>query len=163
VDTVGFINKLPHDLVDAFRATLEETRTADLLLHVVDSSSENRERQMETVKEVLKHLGADNKPMLTVYNKTDVICGETVIPEKDSVEISAKTGAGIDELKSAVRRKLSEARVEVSVVLPLDSGGLVSRVYAGGQVTGCRYAEDGIHLTAVVTQSDAARLCEAAI
>jgi GTP-binding protein HflX len=161
IDTVGFINKLPHDLVDAFRATLEETRTADLLLHVVDASSDNREGQMQTVREVLEHLGADNKPILTVYNKTD-IAGE-LHTEKDSVEVSAKTGAGIDGLKDAVIRKFSETRAELSVVLPLDSGALVSRVYGSGQVTDCRYEEDGIHITAVVTGEDARRLREAAI
>jgi GTP-binding protein HflX len=156
VDTVGFINKLPHDLVDAFRATLEETLIADLLLHVVDASSDKQEQQMKTVYEVLEHLGAGNKPILTVYNKCDVT-GD-YISEKDSVAISAKAGMGMDELKEAIIQKLSHARVEVSVVLPLDSGGLVSRIYANGQVTDCRYAEDGIRITAIVTQGDAALL-----
>jgi GTP-binding protein HflX len=164
VDTVGFINKLPHDLVDAFRATLEETRTADLLLHIVDASSDNRERQMETVREVLEHLGANNKPILTVYNKIDIFSDNTeLITEKDSVTVSARTGMGMDDLKNTIIQKLSEARVELSVVLPLDSGALVSRIYECGQVTGCRYAEDGIHLTAVVTPGDASRLRASAL
>jgi GTP-binding protein HflX len=160
VDTVGFINKLPHDLVDAFRATLEEVRHADLLLHVVDASSAHRERQMETVREVLDHLGAGNKPTLTVYNKCDIFHDE-LFTEKDSVAVSAKTGMGMETLKDAV--KLSEARVELSVILPLNSGALVSSIYAEGQVTDCRYAEDGIHLTATVSQEDASRLRASAI
>ena len=161
VDTVGFINKLPHDLVDAFRATLEETRYADLLLHVVDASSDSYEKQMRVVHEVLNQLGVDNKPTLTVYNKCDA-AGE-FISEKDSVCISARTGMGMDGLKDAITQKLAESRVEVSVLLPLNSGALVSRIYAGGQVLKCNYEEDGIEFQAVVTLEDASRLRAAAI
>ncbi|MCL2003402.1 MAG: GTPase HflX [Oscillospiraceae bacterium] len=161
VDTVGFIHKLPHDLVDAFRATLEETRTADLLLHVVDASSDERARQMEVVREVLDQLGAGSKPILTVYNKCD-IAGEWAA-EKDSAAVSAVTGEGLDGLREAVTRMLAAARAEISVLLPLDSGALVSRVYANGQVTDCQYLEDGIRLSAAVTLEDASRLRAAAI
>jgi len=161
VDTVGFINKLPHDLVDAFRATLEETRYADLLLHVVDASSESHEKQMAVVHEVLNQLEVDNKPTLTVYNKCDV-AGD-FLPERDSVCISARTGMGMDGLKDAITQKLAESRVEVSVLLPLNSGALVSRIYAGGQVLKCDYQEDGIQLQAVVTLEDASRLRAAAV
>ena len=160
VDTVGFIHKLPHDLVDAFRATLEETRYADLLLHVVDASSDGQTRRMEVVCEVLDRLGVSNKPVLTVYNKCD-LSGE-FIPEKDSVAVSAATGMGMDSLKASVTRKLAEARVELSVLLPLDSGALVSRVYANGQVNACEYLEDGIRIAAAVNLEDASRLRAAA-
>jgi GTP-binding protein HflX len=124
---------------------------------------------METVREVLNHLGADNKSALTVYNKMDVFqvkseeSNSEMHSEKGSVEVSARTGAGIETLKGMVVKLLSEARVKISVVLPPDSGALVSRVYECGQVTGCRYEEDGIHLTAVVTEGDAARLRASAI
>ncbi len=161
VDTVGFINKLPHDLVDAFRATLEETRYADLLLHVVDGSSADRARQMEVVGEVLGQLDAHNKPVLTVYNKCDI--SDDTIPERDSVVISALTGRGLDTLKSAVTQKLSEMRTELSVLLPLDAGALISRIYANGQVTDCQYKEEGVHISAAVTREDAARLRASAI
>jgi GTP-binding protein HflX len=161
VDTVGFIHKLPHDLVDAFRATLEEARFADLLLHVVDASSEHHARQMEVVSEVLAQLNAHHKPILTVYNKCDL--ADKSIPDKDSVSISAATGMGMDALQDAIVGKLSEARTEITVVLPLDSGALVSHVYARGQVIACDYREDGIHLTAAVTREDAARLRSAAL
>lgn len=161
VDTVGFINKLPHDLVDAFRATLEETRYADLLLHVVDASSDDQTQQMEVVCKVLNQLGANNKPILTVYNKCD-IAGE-VIPEKDSVAVSAITGMGIEKLKNAVTQKLSAMRTELSILLPFDSGALISRIYANGQVTDCQYQEDGIHINATVTLEDASHLRASAI
>ena len=175
VDTVGFINKLSHDLVDAFRATLEETRYADLLLHVVDSSSETREAQMEVVSDVLAQLNADDKPTLTVYNKSD-IAGDSKTPAlsgtlftkegvkcEECVWVSAATGMGIEDLKAAITQKLSEMRAEISVVLPLDSGALVSRVYANGHVTECDYREDGIYITATVTEDVAAKLRAAAI
>ncbi|MCL2055621.1 MAG: GTPase HflX, partial [Oscillospiraceae bacterium] len=149
VDTVGFINKLSHDLVDAFRATLEETKYADLLIHVVDASSDDSARQMEVVKSVLGELGVWGKPILTVYNKCD-IAGD-FIPGTDSVRVSAITGMGMENLKAAVVKSLAAARVEISVILPLDSGALVSRIYATGQVSRCSYEEDGIHITALVS------------
>jgi len=156
VDTVGFINKLPHDLVNAFRATLEEARYADLLLHVVDASSDSHVKQMEVVNEVLAQLEANKNPMLTVYNKCDV-AGE-VVSGMGGVTISAMTGMGMDQLKDAIARKLADMRLEISVLLPLDSGALVSKIYASGQVHECDYREDGIFLQATVSQEDAARL-----
>ena len=159
VDTVGFINKLPHDLVNAFRATLEETRYADLLLHVVDASSDNREQQMNVVTDVLRQLKADSNPTLMVYNKCDVAddLSET-IGGMDNIAISAITGLGLDSLKDAITHKLSNVRTEVSVLLPLDAGALISRVYATGQVNDCQYREDGIFISAVVSMEEAARL-----
>lgn len=161
VDTVGFINKLPHDLVDAFRATLEEARYADLLLHVVDASSANQEQQMSVVHDVLTQLGVHDKPMLTVYNKCDN--SDEPVSAKNGVSVSALTGGGMENLKNAVTKKLSEMRTELSVLLPLDAGALLSRVYANGQVTDCRYGEDGIHIHAAVTLEDASRLRASAI
>ncbi|MCL2841208.1 MAG: GTPase HflX [Defluviitaleaceae bacterium] len=162
VDTVGFINKLPHDLVDAFRATLEEARFADLLLHVVDSSSENRNHQMEVVTDVLTQLKAHTNPMLTVYNKCDV-ANEEIITGTEGVTISAITGMGMEDLKNAITQKLSEMRMDVSFILPLDAGGLISKIYANGQVHECEYKENGIHLNATVTREDEARLQAVAI
>ena len=161
VDTVGFINKLPHDLVDAFRATLEETRYADLLLHVVDASSSDQTQQMDVVCEVLTQLEVGDKAMLTVYNKCD-LSGDTIAAQ-NRVAVSALTGMGMENLKNAVAQKLSEMRTELSVLLPLDSGALVSRIFANGQVIDCQYEEDGIHMNAAVTLEDAARLRASAI
>lgn len=161
VDTVGFISKLPHDLVDAFRATLEEARYADLLLHVVDASSENLMKEMEVVSQVLSELGAADKPVLIVYNKCDLIA-EPVLGN-ENIAISATTGMGTERLKQAITRQLSAMRTELSVVLPLHAGALISRIYEVGQVLQCDYREDGIHLKAVVPLEDAARLRAAAI
>ncbi|MCL2576509.1 MAG: GTPase HflX [Defluviitaleaceae bacterium] len=162
VDTVGFINKLPHDLVNAFRATLEEARYADLLLHVVDISSEDRDKQMEVVADVLTQLAANNNPTLTVYNKCDVSIGaESFIGGNESVLISAKKGIGIENLKKAITKKLSDLRTEISILLPPNSGAIVSRLYASGQVHKCEYREDGIYINATVTAEEAARLREA--
>ena len=161
VDTVGFISKLPHDLVDAFRATLEEARYADLLIHVVDASSGNREKEMDVVTEVLAQLGVADKPILTVYNKCDLV-SESVLWE-GNINVSLITGMGIERLKSEVTQKLSEMRTELSVLLPLDSGALVSRVYTVGQVIECDYQEDGIYLKAIVPLEDASRLRASAI
>ncbi|MCL1807603.1 MAG: GTPase HflX [Oscillospiraceae bacterium] len=161
VDTVGFIHKLPHDLVDAFRATLEEAAFADLLIHVVDASSPGRAGQMDVVTKVLEQLDAGHKPLLTVYNKCDMT-NEAVV-DRGSVSVSAKTGEGLEPLKSAVTMKLSAVRVNVSVLLPPDSGALVSRIYANGQVTDCQYVENGVRLDASVTQEDASRLRASAI
>ncbi|MCL2047682.1 MAG: GTPase HflX [Defluviitaleaceae bacterium] len=156
VDTVGFINKLPHDLVNAFRATLEEARYADLLLHVVDCSAPERNMQIKVVNDVLAQLEAHTNPTLTVYNKCDL--AENNIGGMDSVGISAKTGLGVENLKTAITKKLAELRVRVEVLLPLSAGGLVSRVYENGQVHKCEYLAEGIRLVATVAGEEAERL-----
>ncbi|MCL2362102.1 MAG: GTPase HflX [Defluviitaleaceae bacterium] len=161
IDTVGFINKLPHDLVNAFRATLEEAKYADLLLHVVDASSDNFHRQMEVVDDVLKELGAHTNPTMLVYNKCDV-AGEVAAGTK-GVAISAMTGMGLDNLKDVITKQLAEMRIKVEILLPLDAGALVSRIYANGQVHDCQYEDDGIRISATVAQDDAARLRDAAV
>jgi len=168
VDTVGFIHKLPHDLVNAFRATLEETKYADLLVHVVDASSDERVKQMEVVNTVLRELGAGENPILTAFNKCDVIKDKNEIPRGQNpaesvIAISAKTGMGMDALKNAVTHGLSNLRTAVKVLLPLNAGAMVSRVYEVGKVEVCEYREDGIFLSAVVPMADATRLKAAAI
>ncbi|MCL2456144.1 MAG: GTPase HflX [Defluviitaleaceae bacterium] len=159
VDTVGFINKLPHDLINAFRATLEEARFADLLLHVVDSSSDSREKQIKVVNEVLAQLEAHTNPTLNVFNKSD-LCETEPVGGMDNISISAKNGDGIENLKNAITKKLSNLRTEISILLPPGAGGIISRVYANGQVHECEYLENGIKLVATVTAEEAARLRE---
>ncbi|MCL2865935.1 MAG: GTPase HflX [Lachnospiraceae bacterium] len=159
VDTVGFINKLPHDLVNAFRATLEEVKYADLLLHIVDASSPEREYQMNVVDDVLIQLGANATPTLIVYNKSD-IATETLY---GGVSISAKTGQGLDKLQEAITNVLSDMRSEISVLLPLDAGALLSRIYVSGQVHACEYSENGIHLKATVSASDCEKIKNVAL
>jgi len=161
VDTVGFINKLPHDLVNAFRATLEEAKHADLLLHVVDASSENHHNQMSVVNDVLKELDAHTNPTLLVYNKCDI--ADDFVTGANGIAISAMTGMGLTDLKDAITKHLAEMRVYVEVLLPLDAGALVSRIYANGQVHECEYVDDGIKIAATVAQDDAARLRAATV
>ena len=160
VDTVGFINKLPHDLVDAFRATLEEVKYADLLLHIVDASSENRRQQMDVVQDVLNQLNVGDKPTLKVYNKCDLL-GEP-FSGRENICVSAATGEGMESLTQAVAKQLTEVRTEVSAILPSNAGALVSSIYARGQMLDCQYLEDGIHVTAILSPEDAARLRAAA-
>ena len=116
-DTVGFINKLPHDLVNAFRSTLEEAANADLILHVIDATSSYYERQMDVVDEVLCGLGAGDIPRINVYNKTDILEDGQVLPS-DGVKISALTGKGIDGLLAEIENKLNSDRVELDLVIP---------------------------------------------
>jgi GTP-binding protein HflX len=124
-DTVGFITRLPHDLVAAFRATLEATAEADLLLHVIDSSSPGRERQIEAVEKVLGEIGADAVPQLRVYNKLDLTgvapgVGRDEYGKLQSVYVSARTGAGLELLREALSEILLASRVQVEAGLPSD-------------------------------------------
>lgn len=161
VDTVGFINKLPHDLVNAFRATLEEAKFADLLLHVVDASSVNKNHQMEVVNDVLTQLGANTNPTLIVYNKCDI--APEITGGKTNIAISAITGTGMDTLKNAIASQLSNTRTQISALLPLNAGSLVSKIYSTSQVNECEYKENGIFLTALLSVEDAARIRDLAI
>src|SRR5207237_6054960 len=110
-DTVGFIRKLPHQLVSAFRATLEEVVEADLMLHVLDASDPDRDEKREVVLNVLKEIGAENHPMLTVFNKMDLIPDLTAGFDSDAILVSAVTGAGLDHLVDAILHEVSPVRV----------------------------------------------------
>lgn len=136
-DTVGFIRKLPHRLVDAFRATLEETVVADLLLHVVDLSNPDFENQMTTTAEVLAELGADQKRMITVYNKIDLV--ETEMEEirarvldQDAIFLSSKCGTGLNELSSYIEELLNGDTVIKSYFIPHESYELVAKMRKEG-------------------------------
>lgn len=148
-DTVGFIQKLPTDLVAAFRATLEEIVEADLLIHVVDSSHKNAQSQRLTVLETLEEIGAANIPILTVYNKTDLLGPEDFaelreIAEPDSVFISALTGDGLSALEEAIAIGIYQTFVHVKVKLPYAEGRLVSLMHEKGHVSDIQHLEDGI-------------------
>jgi GTPase len=139
-DTVGFIHKLPHQLVDAFRATLEEVTRADVLLEVADVSDPHVREHRATVQQVLDQLGAGNKPRMVAYNKADLLApsgadGEAVAPAVgDAVFVSALTGYGLDTLRVALSRLLSDLWVEVDVTVPYTAGELLSRVRERGTV-----------------------------
>ena len=138
-DTVGFIRKLPHQLVDAFKATLEELEYADLLLHVIDISNPLWQEQAAVVDGLIRELGAEGTPCLRVYNKSDLFWGEVRPHGEGEVNISAKTGEGIPELLAAIDRTLDKGTRRVTVHLPYDKGGLLDLLYREAKVESVEY------------------------
>ena len=138
-DTVGFIRKLPHQLVEAFKATLEELEYADLLLHVIDASNPMWRQQAQIVEELIRELKADHIPCIRVYNKSDLAFSGERAKEDDSVAISAKTGEGIDNLLELIDRKLDKGTRRVTLHLPYDKTGLLDSIYREGKVESVEY------------------------
>ena len=143
VDTVGFIRKLPHQLVQAFRSTLEEAVFADLLLVVSDLSSPYYAQQRATVFEVLNELGAGDRPILEVLNKADAVRPGTVMEPADAILISARVGKGLETLKSAIAKRVSSMRHRTELVVPYDKGAVLSLIHSQGQVLSEEYLESG--------------------
>ena len=149
-DTVGFIRKLPHHLVEAFKATLEELEYADLLLHVIDASSPQWREQAAVVEQLIHELGADQTPRIEVFNKCDLWTGDIRPHGEGRVSISARTGEGLDELKAAIGRALDNGARRVTIHLPYDKGGLLDRLYQEAKVEQVEYGET-IDVAAVCT------------
>ena len=150
-DTVGFIRKLPHHLVEAFKATLEELSFADLLLHVIDASNEEWREQAEVVDQLIHELGADRTPRIEVFNKCDCWDGD-IRPHGDNiVSISAKTGEGLPDLLAAIGAKLDNGAKRVTIHLPYDKGGLLDKLYQDAKVEKVDYSET-IDVVAVCPQ-----------
>ncbi len=148
-DTVGFIRKLPHQLVEAFKATLEELEYADLLLHVIDVSNPEWQLQAQVVESLIAELGAGELPRVDVFNKYDKLpVGEIMPHGEDICAISAKTGEGIDKLLELIGRKLDRGVRRVVLRIPYDQGGLVDTLYREAKVEGVEYGE-AIQVTAV--------------
>ena len=147
-DTVGFIRKLPHQLVDAFKATLEELEYADLLLHVIDISNSGWPEQARVVDRLIADLGAERTPCLRVYNKSDLFWGDVRPHGEDEVNISAKSGEGLPELLRAIDRTLDRGTRRVALHLPYDKGNLLDVLYREARVESVEYAET-IDVTAV--------------
>jgi GTPase len=161
-DTVGFVRHLPHQLVEAFRSTLEEVAEADLVVHVVDGSHPDPEQQVSSVHEVLADVNADKVAELLVINKADAADEETVLRLKrlwpTAVFVSARTGQGIDELRAAVEERLPWPAVEVQVCVPYDRGDLIARTHQRGEVLSTEHTEGGTVLRARVDEGLAAEL-----
>jgi len=142
-DTVGFVRHLPHQLVEAFRSTLEEVGEADLLVHVVDGAHADPEEQVRAVHEVLADVGGDRVPEMLVVNKTDAADEETLLGLKrlwpDAIFVSARTGAGLDALREAIEARLPQPAVELDVLVPYSRGDLVARVHERGEVLDTAY------------------------
>ncbi len=147
VDTVGFIQKLPHTLVKAFRATLEESKYADILVHVVDSASKIRNEQIVTVEQTLKELKADDKPMILTFNKIDREDIQYPLPDAKSyyskVEISAKQGIALDELGAEIEKTLQSLRTPMKVLIPFSEGSMSSLIYNKCEIISEEYVENG--------------------
>ena len=140
-DTVGFIHKLPHHLVEAFKATLEELSYADLLLHVIDASREDWRDQAVVVEKLIAELGAEQTPCINVFNKCD-ICGEEVLPHGENIVcISAKTGKGVDDLIRAIGKRLDNGVRKVTLRLPYDKGGILDQLYREAKVDSVEYSD----------------------
>ncbi|WP_285493317.1 GTPase HflX [Actinomadura sp. NBRC 104425] len=161
-DTVGFVRHLPHQLVEAFRSTLEEVVEADLILHVVDGSDADPEAQIDAVREVLREIGAEGIPELVVINKADA-ADELALArlqrrEPHSVVVSARTGAGIAELRAAIEADLPGLERELRVLVPYDRGDLVARVHSRGEVLKLEHLAEGTALHARVPDDLAGEL-----
>jgi GTPase len=164
-DTVGFINKLPHDLVDAFRATLEEVLRADLLVEVVDAADPDFVAQQEAVQAVLDELGAGAKPRITVFNKIDLLDADLRAAPgpmtEHAVMASALTREGLDELLERIGAVLRSQMEAVDAVVPYARGELVARAKAAGDVAE-RYTQGGVRLSGHLPQAIAAEVRAAA-
>ena len=152
-DTVGFIRKLPHHLIEAFKSTLEEAKYADLLLHVVDASNPQMDQQMHVVYETLRELEASDKPVITAFNKRDRFEGEYA-PRDFQAErtafISAKTGEGVDALLSCVEDVLREQKVEIEQIYPYSDAGKIQLTRKYGELEKEEYTQDGLYVRAYV-------------
>ena len=149
-DTVGFIAKLPHHLVDAFRATLEELEYADLLLHVIDASDPNREEHIAVVDSLISKLAKPGTPVLQCYNKADLVEAEDIPIGRDVVTISAAQGWGMEELLKAIEKALGHSRHHIKVTLPYSMGGMVDTLHKNAQVLGVDYTGEGIEVETIV-------------
>lgn len=161
-DTVGFIRKLPHHLVEAFKSTLEEAKYADYILHVVDVSNPQMEQQMYTVYETLDKLEVRDKPVITLLNKVDRVDGEISVKDfraEKVVKISAKTGEGLEELTTVLEEMLRAGKIYYERLIPYDQAGLIQIIRSKGELLSEEYQEGGIMVQAYVPVEEYARLC----
>lgn len=154
-DTVGFIRKLPHHLVEAFKSTLEEAKYADIIIHVVDASNPQMEEQMHVVYETLRELGVEDRPVVTLFNKQDLLTGDS--RQKDfradySIQVSAKTGQGLEELKKALLEIIRKDQIYVERLYDFSEAGKIQLIRSRGQLLEESYVPEGIEVRAYVPQ-----------
>lgn len=160
-DTVGFISKLPHHLIQAFRSTLEEAKYSDIILHVVDAANPDMDRQMLAVYETLRQLEIEDKPIITVFNKIDRLSELPVLKDLRadvSVFVSAKEESGLDILLRTIEDKIKESQIYIETVLPYKNTALLTNIRTYGQLLQERYEEDGIYIQAYVRKQEAIQL-----
>lgn len=151
VDTVGLIRRLPHNLVEAFKSTLEEAANADLIINVIDSSADDALEQAEVTKQLLSEIGCDGIPQIYVLNKCDISEQSGLIPEDDStVKISAKNGEGIDRLLGCIVKNLPQTAYRMKLLIPYDKANLLNKIRIDGKVFSEEYEADGILADALV-------------
>ena len=154
-DTVGFIRKLPHHLVEAFKSTLEEVCCADILIHVVDASNPQMEVQMGVVYETLHQLGADDRPVITVFNKQDLLAEPKSFRDHHAelcVAASAHTGQGMEEIKAGIEQILRSQKIYIERLYPYDQAGLIQIIRRKGELLSEEYQAEGIFVKAYVTK-----------
>jgi len=161
-DTVGFVRNLPHQLVEAFRSTLEEVAGADLVVHVVDASHPDPAGQLATVRDVIGEVGARDIPELVVFNKSDLVDEDVRLVlrglEPGAIFASARTGAGVEELLAVIARALPDPSVQVELLVPYERGDVVSALHERGRVLETEYQEGGTRVRALVTEEHRAAL-----
>lgn len=152
VDTVGLIRRLPHHLVEAFKSTLEEAANADVILHICDASAENCEEQAQVTLDLLSELGCDGIPVVTVFNKCDLLPEELAFaPEtRNAVLISAKENRGMDQLLAALAKALPDPARRMRLLLPFSQGGLLNEIRSSGKLFSEEYTPDGVLVDAMV-------------
>lgn len=150
IDTVGLISRLPHHLVEAFKSTLEEAAQADVILHICDASSEDADVQSTVTKELLKELGCEGIPIVTVLNKCDLLSDQSYRSVEGTVRVSAKEGKGIDELLLAMQNALPETAKRLKLLIPFTDAGLLAKIREDGYLFSEEYTADGIAVDALV-------------
>lgn len=155
IDTVGFVRNLPHELVEAFRSTLEEVGSADVIVHVVDASHPDPANQLATVRDVIGELGARDRPEIVVFNKSDLVPDDDRLVlrglEPSAIFVSARTGEGVDELLARIAQLVPAPNIEVELLVPYDHGEVVSSLHEHGTVLTTSYEEAGTRVRALVT------------
>lgn len=155
-DTVGFIRKLPHHLIDAFRSTLEEAKYADFIIHVVDASNPQMEKQMMIVYDTLKGLEVGQKPILTLFNKQDLVTKPETLHDSHAdrtLKISAKQKEGLEAVKQALSQMLRENKIYLERLIPYTQAGLLARIRSGGELVSEEYRPEGIFVKAYVPKA----------
>lgn len=155
-DTVGFIRKLPHHLIDAFRSTLEEAKYADYIIHVVDASNPQMEKQMYIVYETLKKLGVEGKPVLTLFNKQDLRTDTEALRDARAdrtVHISARTGEGLDLVRSALEQMLRENKIYMERLVPYTETAILAKIRSAGELVSEDYRPEGVYIQAYVPRA----------
>ena len=154
-DTVGFIRKLPHHLIEAFKSTLEEAKYADLILHMIDASNPEADTQMLIVYNTLRELGIEDKEVVSLYNKIDVMPEDTILPRdfhaEHTLKISARTGEGLEEFKELVDKILRQQRIYLEKLIPYKDSAKLALIRKHGELELEDYREDGIYIKAMVT------------